>query len=77
MRIITNTGAQAKKVRAATLMATSTQWLPPNTTISYIMKKWRIGKSAARACNAGSMANVGYAVPTMEKLNTPHSEHYS
>ena len=39
------------------------------------MKKWRMGKSAARACNAGSMANVGYAVPTMEKLNTPHSEH--
>ena len=39
------------------------------------MKKWRMGNSCASDCRAGSIARVGKAVPTIEKLSTPHSEH--
>ena len=37
--MITNTGAQANRVSAAALSATSVHGLPPNTTISYMIKK--------------------------------------
>lgn len=33
-----------------------------------------MGKSCDIACNGASMAKTGNAVPTMEKLSTPHSE---